>query len=401
MSKYIDIISPWTQQDLVVHAKELNDTLGGAEESLHCRLSALEAVSEQEEYGVERVETEKFSLNRLPQKASAVDIFLPESLSEKGVKILSAKEASEQIPQLYQNFKKQYSEKFQTTLDSFHRAFCSGATFLYIPPKVQCDQAIQIKQLIEGTCIQYLIILVDEQAQIELDNHVSSQGSEEVSAHLNIFLYAAQGSHISYYGLDELDQEVTSFIRRWGLADRDSNIQWTLAALNNGHVIEDIHVDLIGEGAESDLRVSGISSGDQIQVVNSLVTNRHNQTRGYISQRGVIFDQSTLTFNGIGRIIKGAKGADNDQESRVLMLSDDARGDTNPILLIDEFEVVAGHAASIGRIDEEDLFYLMSRGISRQVAETLFIRGFLLDQISEALGQERTNEWLNEFLRKL
>jgi Fe-S cluster assembly protein SufD len=88
-------------------------------------------------------------------------------------------------------------------------------------------------------------------------------------------------------------------------------------------------------------------------------------------------DRSTLTFNGIGHIIKGAKGADAQQESRVLMLSDNARGDANPILLIDENDVTAGHAASVGRVDPEEMFYLLSRGIPKAEAERLVIRGFL------------------------
>jgi len=84
-----------------------------------------------------------------------------------------------------------------------------------------------------------------------------------------------------------------------------------------------------------------------------------------------------LTFNGIGHILKGAKGADAQQESRVLMLSDQARGDANPILLIDEHEVTAGHAASVGRVDPEEMYYLMSRGLRKEDAERLVIRGFL------------------------
>ena len=75
--------------------------------------------------------------------------------------------------------------------------------------------------------------------------------------------------------------------------------------------------------------------------------------------------------------MKGAKGADAQQENRVLMLSRAARGDANPILLIDDNDVFAGHAASVGRVDEQQLYYLMSRGIPKKTAERLVIRGFL------------------------
>ena len=91
----------------------------------------------------------------------------------------------------------------------------------------------------------------------------------------------------------------------------------------------------------------------------------------------MILGKSQLIFNGIGHILHGAKGADAQQESRVLMLSKQGRGDANPILLIDDNDVTAGHAASVGRIDEEQMYYLMSRGLSKELAERLVIRGFL------------------------
>ena len=113
------------------------------------------------------------------------------------------------------------------------------------------------------------------------------------------------------------------------------------------------------------------------------MTNYGQHTVGHILQHGVILERGTLTFNGIGHILKGAKGADAQQESRVLMLSDQARADANPILLIDENEVTAGHAASIGQVDPEDMYYLMSRGLDQETAERLVIRGFLGAVIAE------------------
>ena len=88
-------------------------------------------------------------------------------------------------------------------------------------------------------------------------------------------------------------------------------------------------------------------------------------------------------MNGIGKIHKNAKLADAQQENRLLMLSDGARGDANPILLIDEFEVTAGHAASIAQVDQEQLWYLMSRGIPLIQAKFLVIRGFLMQSVSQ------------------
>ena len=82
--------------------------------------------------------------------------------------------------------------------------------------------------------------------------------------------------------------------------------------------------------------------------------------------RAVMRDSATAIINGITKIEKGATKANGQQTERVLMLSPKARGDANPILLIDEDDVKAGHAASVGQVNEEQVYYLMSRGISRE-----------------------------------
>ncbi|MER2117714.1 MAG: SufD family Fe-S cluster assembly protein, partial [Enterococcus casseliflavus] len=151
----------------------------------------------------------------------------------------------------------------------------------------------------------------------------------------------------------------------------------------------------IGEGSHSEIKVVAISMGKQIQAIDTRVTNYGRHSIGHILQHGVIREKATLTFNGIGHIIKGAKGADAQQESRILMLSDKARGDANPILLIDENDVTAGHAASVGRVDPEEMYYLMSRGIPKEEAERLVIRGFLGSVIS-AIPLKATRDELVE-----
>lgn len=176
---------------------------------------------------------------------------------------------------------------------------------------------------------------------------------------------------------------MTAYISRRGKLDDDSMIDWAIGVMNEGDVIADFDSDLFGRGSHADMKVVALSRGRQIQGIDSRVTNYGCNSIGNILQHGVILEKGTLTFNGIGHIIKGAKGADAQQESRVLMLSDKARSDANPILLIDENDVTAGHAASIGQVDPEDMYYLMSRGLDKATAERLVVRGFLGSVIVE------------------
>src|SRR5699024_8575425 len=115
----------------------------------------------------------------------------------------------------------------------------------------------------------------------------------------------------------------------------------------------------------------------QTQNFTASIVQHGLDTDGNISQRGVMKDNSTAIFNVVGKIEDGGTRSNSEQESRILMLSDGARGDANPILLIDEDDVTAGHAASVGRIDPLQMYYLMSRGITEEQAERLIIHGFL------------------------
>ena len=110
-------------------------------------------------------------------------------------------------------------------------------------------------------------------------------------------------------------------------------------------------------------------------------------------------ESASSIFNGIGKIEHGASKANAEQESRVLMLSEKARGDANPILLIDEDDVTAGHAASVGRVDPIQLYYLMSRGIPKVEAERLSYSWFLSSSCKQ-LPIEAVKKQLTEVIER-
>ncbi len=203
------------------------------------------------------------------------------------------------------------------------------------------------------------------------------EGSEKASANIIVEVIAKNGAKVKFSAIDQLGEHLSTYMNRRGYIMRDASVDWALGVLNDGNVIADFDSDLVGEGSHAELKAVAISAGRQTQAIDTRVTNKAPYSIGHILQHGVIRERGTLTFNGIGHIIKGAKGADAQQESRVLMLSDQARGDANPILLIDENEVTAGHAASVGRVDPEEMYYLLSRGLHKEEAERLVIRGFL------------------------
>ncbi|AXY25419.1 Fe-S cluster assembly protein SufD [Suicoccus acidiformans] len=270
-------------------------------------------------------------------------------------------------------------------LAAYNLAFNTGGLFIYIPEGLDVTLPLEsvLKQLVDGSPMNKRVLLVaGENSRVNYLERLVSDEDASGSATIMVEVIAKAGAHINFLAIDQLGSGTEAYIRRHGITGRDAVINWSIGAMNDGNTILDMDTYLVGQGSESDLSIIGISDGEQVQGIDSKVVNEGHHTRGNIFQHGVVLEAGTLTFNGIGHILKNAKFADAQQESRVMMLSEDSRADANPILLIDEFEVTAGHAASIGQIDEEALYYLMSRGISERDAEYLMIRGFLGHVIS-------------------
>jgi len=309
---------------------------------------------------------------------------LSQELTDKGVILTDLFTAAKEYPELVKEY---YMTKAvpmdEDKMTAAHAAFMNSGMFLYVPKNVVIEDPIEAIFYHNGNLathfFKHVLIVADEHSEFSYLERFITQGNtaEKLSGNIVVEVIAKAGSKIKYSAIDQLGVNLSTYMNRRGYIMRDASVDWALGVMNDGNIIADFDSDLVGEGAHSEVKAVAISAGRQIQVIDTRVTNKAPHSIGHILQHGVIRERGTLTFNGIGHILKGAKGADAQQESRVLMLSDKARGDANPILLIDENEVTAGHAASVGRVDPEEMYYLMSRGLRKADAERLVIRGFL------------------------
>ncbi|KXT72477.1 Iron-sulfur cluster assembly protein SufD [Streptococcus sp. DD10] len=332
---------------------------------------------------------------------------LPQDLVDQGVLFTDFHTALEEIPEIIEEFFMSSVKYDEDKLAAYHTAYFNSGAVLYVPDHVE------IHQPFEGIFYQdkessvpfnkHILIIAGKNSKFSYLERLESKGQEAVKATANITVevIARSGSQVKFAAIDRLGENVTAYLSRRGKVGRDASIDWAIGVMNEGNVIADFDSDLIGNGSHADLKVVALSSGRQIQGIDTRVTNYGPNSVGNILQHGVILEKATLTFNGIGHIIKGAKGADAQQESRVLMLSDQARSDANPILLIDENDVTAGHAASIGQVDPEDMYYLMSRGLDQATAERLVVRGFLGSVIVEIPVKEVREEMIATIEEKL
>lgn len=275
----------------------------------------------------------------------------------------------------------------ENRLTALHAALMNGGVFIYVPENVKIEEPLQTffwQEDAESALFNHVLIVAEADSSVTyVENYLSNNESEETVSNVVAEVFAGDRAEVSYGAVDNFAAGTTTYINRRGVAQEHAQIDWALGQMNEGNTVSENITELIGNDSSTNLRTVTVGRGRQVQNFTAITHHFGLNTDGIISQRGVMQDRTTSIFNAIGEIERGATKANAEQESRILMLSGDARGDANPILLIDEDDVTAGHAASVGKVDELQVYYLMSRGIPKEEAEKLIIHGFLEPVVGE------------------
>ena len=299
-------------------------------------------------------------------------------LEKKGIILTDIFTASKKYPELVQSTLGSVIKHNEDKLTAYHYAYLNSGLFLYIPKDTILTEPITISlSPTQDTYISHLLIVADNNSKVKFLEEIQDKDKKASSASLMVELIARPGSHIEFSSLDELSQDTTLYFNRRAKIEKDAHVEWAIAFMNDCNTLGDLDSELVGEGSFADSKAIAVTTANQKVGINNRVTNRGLHSTGLINQRGVLLENSRLIFNGIGQIVHGAHGSKADQQNRVLMMSDKAHGDANPLLLIDENDVIAAHAASVGPVDKVQMNYLMSRGIPYDQAQRLVIRGFL------------------------
>lgn len=306
---------------------------------------------------------------------------LSDSLKEQGVIftdiITAAKEHSDLVEKYFMTKGIKVNEH---RLTAIHAALMNGGIFIYVPKNVEVKeplQAVFLRDHKDASLFNHVLIVAEDNSQITyVENYISTVEGSGI-ANIATEVIAEGNAKVVYGAVDTLSKDMVTYVNRRGVAGANASIEWALGQMNDGDTISENITNLIGDGSFSYAKTVVVGRGEQKQNFTTSIIHFGKHSEGLILKHGVMKDSASSIFNGIGKIEHGASKANAEQESRVLMLSEKARGDANPILLIDEDDVTAGHAASVGRVDPLQLYYLMSRGISKTEAERLIIHGFL------------------------
>lgn len=339
-------------------------------------------------------------------ESTTIRVTLPTELLSQGVIVCDLMTALQQHGDLVAKYWGQALKDNSDQLTKYNEALVNHGIFIYVPEGVNSKQVLQLElksnsKHEQQPFISRVLIVTQANSRLNIMQHQVTSGTQVNLANCVVEVVAAENSRVEFTALDEMAAQTLTYLQRQAVVGPNARVNWSIGLFNDGDTVANFNTNLMGQGSSSEAKVVAISAQKQRLGINTGMTNLGQHTEGQIAQRGILLDASELVFNGIGHIIHGASGAKSEQENRVLMMSNQAHGNANPMLLIDENDVVAGHAASVGQVDQQQLYYLMSRGIDEETAKRMVIRGFLGTILSELDNKSVRKQFSEAIERKL
>lgn len=259
---------------------------------------------------------------------------------------------------------------------------------LFSTDKVNSFFALSIGKNVTFDIPLYLFIIASDKdivhrTEIDIDHLSSFPLIEYVYADNNRSVTLMSQSRVqdqatlSYTSISNMTKDSVKAAIRNAVVKRYGKMNYTHAAFASGVMHQENNIYLVEDYARGSSKTVALTTKTQEALIKTLIEHRAPFTEGFIEHYGVANDASTLLFEGTGKINKGMRRSNARQSNKGIVIGDTARLDANPFLLIDEYDVEASHGAAIGKIDEDQLYYLMSRGLDQKAAERLIIQGYL------------------------
>ena len=358
---------------------------------------------------------------------------LPSDLREKGVLFCPLEEAITKHPDLFRkHFMAQPvslgSEKFA----ALNAALTASGAFLYVPQGVEIDRPLAVTHFVSGdgaSIFPHTIVVLEDNAKatfvefflsddngnvgsalagddrsplgklgaLSLSNGQATflQGGSHFSAGQND-LFAGPGSQLTYVGAQDWSRDTLAFQLNSTVVQRDARVLSLNVHLGGRQSRHESHSRLQGPGAHSEMLALTVAHGAQEFDQRTLQSHQAPHTSSNLLYKNALLDQARTIFSGLIIVDPDAQKTDAYQSNRNLLLSDEAEANSLPGLEIQANDVRCSHGATSGHVDEEQMFYLESRGIPPVVARELLVFGFFEEVLSKL-----ENEELHAALREL
>ena len=317
-----------------------------------------------------------------------------EYLQKKGVIMLPMEEAVRRYPDLVKKYFARIFPPSDHKFAALHVALWSGGAFVYVPPGVKIYEPIEAFFLIGKELeaqFEHSLIVADEGSYIHFIEGCSAPMYKSYSFHDGMVeLYAHRNATIKFTTIQNWSRNVINFNNKRGIAEEGARIDWIEGSIGSKVTYVYPSTVLKGEGASSTSVVIQLAKGPYIKDTGSKMIHLAPNTRSRIVNKSISVDGGVNIYRGLIRIPRGARNARSHVECQSLILDDRSYAYTYPHNQVEEPTAQVTHEAVTGRLGEEQMFYLMQRGLAEDEAVSMLVMGFL-DEIMTELPFEYAN----------
>lgn len=264
---------------------------------------------------------------------------------------------------------------------ALNTAVWSGGSFVYVPKGVEVKLPLQAYFRINAKNMgqfERTLIIAEEGSSVHYIEGCTAPTYSSDSLHSAVVqLIALPGSKIRYTTIQNWSYNVYNLVTKRAFAHKDAVVEWVDGNLGSKTTMKYPAVYLMGENARADILSIAFAGKDQHQDAGGKIVHMAPNTTSKIVSKSISKDGGRSTYRGLLKVMPGAHSVKSTVVCDALILDDKSASDTVPYMEIDEKDVSIGHEASVGKVSEEQLFYLMSRGLDEEQAMTMIVSGFV------------------------
>ncbi len=319
-------------------------------------------------------------------------------LEEKGVIFMGTDAALKEYPEIFKKHFGTIVPAEDNKFSALNSAVWSGGSFIYIPEGVAVEQPLQAYFRINAESIgqfERTLIIAEPRSRLHYIEGCTAPVYASSSLHAAVVeVIAKEGAHVRYTTLQNWSKDVYNLVTKRAYAYKDATVEWVDANTGSKLTMKYPSVYLVGEGAKADVLSVAFAGKGMHQDAGAKAIHLAPRTMSRIVSKSVSKDGGRSSYRGFLRVARGARDVVASVRCDALMLDAQSRSDTYPYIEIDEDDAQVTHEATVGRIGDDQLYYLMSRGLSENEAVNMIVLGFL-----EMFTKELPMEYAVEFNR--
>ncbi|MGH7681575.1 MAG: Fe-S cluster assembly protein SufB [Candidatus Eiseniibacteriota bacterium] len=316
---------------------------------------------------------------------------IKESLTAKGVLFLDTDSALREHPELFREYFGTLIPPTDNKFAALNSAVWSGGSFIYVPKGVQVEMPLQAYFRINAQNMgqfERTLIIVDEGAWVHYVEGCTAPIYASDSLHSAVVeIIVKPGARCRYTTIQNWSNNVYNLVTKRAAAYRDATMEWVDANLGSKLTMKYPSVYLMEPGAHAEILSIAFAGKGQHQDAGGKAIHGASNTTSSIVSKSISKDGGRAGYRGLIKVAKGAKNCKSTVRCDALLLDEESRSDTYPYMEIEEDKVTIGHEATVSKIGDEQLFYLMSRGIPEAEAAAMIVSGFI-EPITKELPME-------------